>query len=76
MRLHGVKDARLSGRARHRNVARAFMVSDPGALKNKTLILIDDVITTGATAHAAAQAARRGGVKQVQILAAARALPK
>jgi ComF family protein len=38
---------------RWKNVEGIFQVSDPDALKNKHILLIDDVVTTGATLEAA-----------------------
>lgn len=38
---------------RWRNVEGSFTINDPGALKGKHLLLVDDVVTTGATLEAA-----------------------
>lgn len=44
-------------------------------LRGARVILIDDVLTTGSTAAAAANELRRAGAKQVVLVAYARALP-
>ena len=41
-------------------------------LSGRRVALVDDVITTGATAHAAAQALRRAGASRVDIWVVAR----
>jgi ComF family protein len=59
---------------RQRNVARAFAV--PGSQKKhiegRAVLLIDDVLTTGATANACAKALLSAGAKEVRVLALAR----
>lgn len=67
----------LKGNARADNVAGAFQVTAAGAarLKGRNVILVDDVITTGATAAAAARALKRAGAGRVDLLAFARATP-
>lgn len=63
----------LSRTARHRNVAGAFIVppSSVPAVTGKAIVLVDDVITTGATASAAAQALKKAGARRVDVLALA-----
>ena len=63
-------------RARERNMMGAFDIKDPSTLKGKDIILIDDVMTTGATARALSKVLLRAGAGSIQVLAAARALPK
>ena len=66
----------LSPDQRRRNVAGAFKVpnSQASAVKGKSIVLIDDVITTGATVEACARALRRAGALRVDVLALARAV--
>lgn len=64
----------LDAKQRARNVAGAFRV-DPGEASEQAgrrLIMIDDVITTGATVRALAQVARRSGFDRIDVLSFAR----
>ena len=58
---------------RMRNVAGAFRVRRSGAevVAGKAIVLIDDVVTTGATAAAAARALLDAGAREVRLYAAA-----
>ena len=64
----------LGRKARTRNVAGAFKVPEAGRarLAGRTVILVDDVFTTGATVAACARALRRGGAERVDCLTFAR----
>lgn len=63
----------LTSHQRRLNVRGAFQVSRPDTVAGKTVALVDDVITTGATVGACARALRRAGAARVVVLALARA---
>jgi ComF family protein len=65
--------AGLSNRQRRTNVAGAFSVTRPKAIQGLHLLLVDDVLTTGATLSACAAALKRGGAKRISALTLARA---
>lgn len=62
----------LDAAARRANVAGAFAVRRPAVVAGRRLLLVDDVLTTGATAWAAARALRDGGAASVAVLVLAR----
>lgn len=61
----------LAAGARRRNLRGAFMV-DASAVPSRVAI-VDDVLTTGATAEALALALRRAGCRRIEVWAVARA---
>jgi predicted amidophosphoribosyltransferase len=50
----------------------AFKVPDPARVAGRRVLLVDDVLTTGATVEACARALKRAGAKRVHVLALAR----
>jgi len=77
LRRHStVPQSGLSLQRRSENVRRAFEVIDPAGLRGRDLVLVDDVMTTGATASACAAALRAGGARRVVVLTLARATPQ
>ena len=61
-----------SSAQRRRNVQGKFQVVRPAAVRGRHVLLIDDVLTTGATASACARALKRAGAARVTLLALAR----
>lgn len=64
---------RLGRPMRERNMAGAFAVECPGAVRARTLLLVDDVMTTGATAGEIARTLKAAGAWRVWVLALCRA---
>ncbi|MEG0691671.1 MAG: ComF family protein [Oscillospiraceae bacterium] len=57
---------------RYKNVESAFVVENKTALAQKTVLLIDDVFTTGSTMNACAKVLFEAGAKEVICLVAAK----
>lgn len=75
LRLHSSEAQSSLPRAqRLRNLQGAFAIEPAraGALSGQHVVLLDDVMTTGATAHAASLALREAGVAKVTVVVLAR----
>lgn len=70
------RQGKLSPEQRRQNVAHAFCVNKHYDFKDKSVLLIDDVLTTGATANECAKVLLKAGAKQIDILTFATAVPK
>jgi len=59
-------------RERQLNVRRAFAVKRPVRVANRRVLLIDDVMTTGATVDECARTLLAAGARRVDVLTLAR----
>jgi ComF family protein len=64
--------AGLSAASRRRNVTGAFAARSRSRLRGRTLVLVDDVVTTGATAAACARVLKQAGAAEVRLVTVAR----
>ncbi|NBF13043.1 ComF family protein [Pseudomonas sp. Fl4BN1] len=62
----------LDARARHRNLRQAFALAGDASVAGRHLALVDDVLTTGATAQALARLLINAGARQVDVYCLAR----
>jgi ComF family protein len=62
----------LTSEERQRNVRKAFEVVKPEAVKGRTIVLVDDVATTGSTLNECAKALKKAGADSVLCLVLAR----
>lgn len=65
--------SRLSPQGRRRNLRGAFAVRDAALVKDREVLLVDDIYTTGATAAACTRVLLRAGAKAVWVATVARA---
>jgi ComF family protein len=66
--------AGLSRRERRLNLVDSFQVSSRERIKDKRVMLIDDVFTTGATVNECAKLLRQNGAQRVNVLTLARVI--
>lgn len=62
----------LTRTARQKNVKGAFAVLKRATVSNKRILLVDDVMTTGATASECARTLRRAGARSVDVAVVAK----
>lgn len=62
----------FNGAERRRNLKNAFAVTEPGRIRGKKILLVDDVFTTGTTADECARTLKKAGAAEVLVLTLAR----
>lgn len=68
------RQSELTRSQRFDNVRQAFKATLPAGLKGRPLLLVDDIMTTGATLNACARALLEEGASSVDVLVLARSL--
>ena len=64
----------LGKQARWQNVSGTFTIVNPKAIRGWDLVLVDDVMTTGATTHHCAELLLKAGAKRVGVVVVARSV--
>ncbi|WP_170799549.1 ComF family protein [Stutzerimonas stutzeri] len=70
--LDTLAQQQLDAAARCRNLRQAFAIATGADVKGRHLALVDDVLTTGATAEALARLLKRAGAERVDVYCLAR----
>ncbi len=63
--------ADLGREERWQNIVGAFKVEEPEMVSGKSILLVDDIVTTGATTIEASKALYKSGVKKITVFAVA-----
>ena len=71
-----IPQANLSGKQREKEVKGAFLVFGRENVKGKSILLVDDVYTTGATVRECSKALMAAGAERVDVLTLAHAVKK
>jgi ComF family protein len=70
------RQAKLSREQRLKNLHDAFKITDKKTVRDKDVLIIDDVTTTGATAEALASKLKNAGARTVKLLTVASVMPR
>lgn len=69
-----VPQTTLSGTQRRKNLIGSFSLIQPQLIKNRKILLVDDVFTTGQTVHECAKVLRKADAGRIEVFTVARAL--
>jgi len=67
-----VPQLNLTQEERKENIKGAFLCAKPQTARNKKVLLVDDIFTTGATMEEAALVLKKAGAKEIQGIVVAR----
>jgi len=65
---HTISQTTLSQKERWTNLSEAFRIKNSSIVSNKNILIVDDLLTTGATASEAARILKENGAATVGIL--------
>jgi ComF family protein len=71
-RLHTITQTHFDRRQRMRNLRDAFALRHNADVKDKSFLLVDDVLTTGSTLDECARVLLEGGARSVRAITVAR----
>ena len=71
---HTVAQSSLDSEARQQNIIGAFEIRNPDVIRNKRILIIDDVFTTGATIREAVNELWKADPAEIDVLTLARSL--
>ncbi|HEB69990.1 MAG TPA: ComF family protein [Desulfobulbus sp.] len=69
-----VPQVNLDGADRRKNLKGAFALKNPGSIRGKCILLVDDVFTTGSTVRECSRTLQAGGADRVEIFTLARSV--
>lgn len=75
-RRQGGPQAKKGREERHRAMAKAFVVVEPEVFRRKRILILDDVMTTGATVESLSKSLLQAGAEAVQVYILARTARK
>ena len=70
------RQATLTKKERQKNLVGAFKITDKKSVKDKTIVIVDDVTTTGATSEVLAERLKSAGARNVYLITVASLPPK
>nr|WP_320010497.1 ComF family protein [uncultured Desulfobulbus sp.] len=66
----------LSGKKRRKNLKHAFTLQAGAEMRKKSILVVDDVFTTGSTVNECAKVLKRQGASRVEVFTLARSVPQ